>query len=93
MPLEMRNDLVLIKRIKSPTSTPGGIILPGTARELPQIGIIISVGPRKNPGLKKGDKVLLSKFAGMAYFPNPLEKEEPLYILRIDEILAILEGD
>lgn len=91
--LQMRNDLVLLKRIPSPTETPAGLTLPGSARELPQIGIIISIGPRKNPGLKKGDRVLLAKFAGMAYFPDPFSGEEPFYILRIDEILAILEED
>lgn len=83
----MRNDHALIRRWESPSQTPGGLFLPEKARELVQFGIIISIGPKKNPGLRAGDTVLLQKFAGIPYIHN----EEILYILHTDELLAQLE--
>ncbi|MEM9908109.1 MAG: co-chaperone GroES [Cyanobacteria bacterium P01_D01_bin.44] len=65
-------DRVLIKVSQSEEKTAGGILLPDTAKEKPQIGEITSVGPgkrnddgsRQAPEVKIGDKVLYSKYAG-----------------------------
>ncbi|NER84096.1 MAG: co-chaperone GroES [Leptolyngbya sp. SIO1D8] len=65
-------DRVLIKVSASEETTAGGILLPDTAKEKPQVGEITSVGPgkrnddgsRQTPEVKVGDKVLYSKYAG-----------------------------
>jgi len=72
--------------------TKGGIILPDTAKEKPQRGEIIAVGPgrldedgkRIAMEVKKGDKVLYAKYAGMEI----KEDEEEYLILRESDILA-----
>lgn len=65
-------DRVLIKVSASEEATAGGILLPDTAKEKPQVGEITAVGPgkrnddgsRQTPEVKVGDKVLYSKYAG-----------------------------
>ena len=65
-------DRVFVKVSASEEKTAGGILLPDTAKEKPQIGEIAAVGPgkrnadwsRQEPELKVGDKVLYSKYAG-----------------------------
>ncbi len=65
-------DRVLIKVSASEETTAGGILLPDTAREKPQVGEITAVGAgkrnddgsRQTPEVKVGDKVLYSKYAG-----------------------------
>jgi chaperonin GroES len=65
-------DRVLVKVSESEEKTAGGILLPDTAKEKPQVGEITAVGPgkrnddgsRQNPEVKVGDKVLYSKYAG-----------------------------
>ncbi len=65
-------DRVFIKVSASEEKTAGGILLPDTAKEKPQIGEVVSVGPgkrnddgsRQEPDIKVGDKVLYSKYAG-----------------------------
>jgi chaperonin GroES len=65
-------DRVFVKVSASEEKTAGGILLPDTAKEKPQIGEIVAVGPgkrndddsRQTPEVKIGDKVLYSKYAG-----------------------------
>jgi chaperonin GroES len=65
-------DRILVKRVESETKTKGGIIIPDTAKEKPQEGLVVSVGPgaiRKDGGrrelmIKAGDRVLFGKYAG-----------------------------
>lgn len=65
-------DRVFVKVSPSEAKTPGGIVLPDTAQEKPQVGEIVAVGPgkRNDDGsraaidVKVGDKVLYSKYAG-----------------------------
>lgn len=65
-------DRVFVKVSASEEKTAGGILLPDTAKEKPQIGEIVAVGPgkrndddsRQAPEVKIGDKVLYSKYAG-----------------------------
>ena len=65
-------DRVLVKVSASEETTAGGILLPDTAKEKPQVGEITAVGPgkrnddgsRQAPEVKVGDKVLYSKYAG-----------------------------
>jgi len=87
------SDRVLIKMKESEETTKSGIILASTAQEKPQIAEVIEVGPgkiidgkREEMTVKKGDKVVVSKYAGTEV---KYEDEEYL-ILREDDILAII---
>ncbi|MEO0231398.1 MAG: co-chaperone GroES [candidate division WOR-3 bacterium] len=88
-------DRVLIKRIEEEEVKKGGIIIPDTAKEKPQKGEVIAVGPgrldengkRIPMEVKEGDKVLFSKYAGTEVKIG----EEEYLIMREDDILAIIE--
>jgi chaperonin GroES len=88
-PLE---DRVVIQQIEAEEKTSGGIVLPDTAREKPQRGRVLSVGPgklldsgqRAEIGLKEGDEVLFSKYAGTEIKLDGTE----IKILREADILA-----
>ncbi len=95
MKLKPLRDRVIVRRLEEEEKTKGGIIIPDTAKEKPQQGEIIAVGDGKileNGNtvpltVKKGDKVLFSKYAG-----NEVKVEgEELLIMREDDILAIIE--
>ncbi len=88
-------DRVFVKVSPSEEKTPGGILLPDTAKEKPQVGEIAAVGPgkrsddgvRQEPEVKIGDKVLYSKYAGTDI---KLGTEE--YVLLSEkDILAIVD--
>jgi len=83
------NDRVIVKPAKAETKTAGGIILPDTAKEKPQKGKVIAVGPGKDGNamtVKKGNTVLYGKYAG-----QELNHEGVDYlIMREDDILVIL---
>jgi Co-chaperonin GroES (HSP10) len=89
-------DKVVVKRLEEvEEKTPGGIIIPDTAKEKPQIGEVLAVGKGKilqdgkviPPEVKVGDKVLFAKYAGTEV---KIEGEEYL-IMSEDEILGIIE--
>jgi chaperonin GroES len=89
------NDRVLVVRTDEEQKTRGGIIIPDTAKEKPQEGKVIAVGPGKldekgkriPPGVKKNDRILFGKYAGSEIKIDGLEH----LIMREDDILAILE--
>jgi chaperonin GroES len=91
--LKPLGDHVLVKPLSKEEKTRGGIILPDTAKEKPQAGEVIAVGPgrildngtRVQPEVKTGDKVIYAKYGGMEI---KLEDEDYL-ILRETDILAI----
>ena len=65
-------DRVLVERVEAEDKTASGIIIPDTAKEKPQEGKVVAVGPGKRldngsiqeMGVKKGDKILFSKYGG-----------------------------
>ena len=88
------SDRVLVKMKESEETTKSGIILASTAKEKPQIAEVIEVGPgkiidgkREEMNVKKGDNVVVSKYAGTEV---KYEGEEYI-ILREEDILAIVE--
>ncbi len=95
MKIRPLHDRILIHRIEEEEKTKGGIIIPDTAKEKPQEGKVIAVGKGKvdDDGnvtpmdVKKGDRVLFSKYAGTEI---NIESEEHL-IIREDDVLGILE--
>lgn len=83
------NDRVVIKPATAEETTKGGIIIPDTAKEKPQRGEVVAVGPGKDGNLmtvQEGDIVLYGKYAGQEI---NFEGEDYL-IMREDDILIIL---
>jgi chaperonin GroES len=95
MKVKPLQDRILVKRVEEETKTKGGIIIPDSAKEKPQEGLVVAVGSGKvtdsgtrvPPEVKKGDRVLFGKYSGSEI---KVDGEEHL-ILREDDILAILE--
>ena len=83
------NDRVVVKPAPAEEKTKGGIIIPDTAKEKPQRGVIVAVGPGKDDQkmtVAKGDTVLYGKYSG-----TELSHEgEDYLIMREDDILVIL---
>jgi chaperonin GroES len=94
MKVKPLQDRVLIKRVEEETKTKGGIIIPDTAKEKPQEGLVVAVGPGKvtdagkrvAPEVKAGDRILFGKYSGTEI---KVEGTEHL-ILREDDILAVI---
>ena len=94
MSLKPLSDRIVVKAQEAEETTASGIILPDTAKEKPQIGVIVSVGPGKindsgeliQMTLKKNDKVLYGKYSGTEV---NIEGED-LLIMRESDILATL---
>ena len=89
------HDRVLVKRLDSEQTSPGGIIIPDTAQEKTQSGTIEAVGDGKilndgtlrKPAIKAGDRVLFGKFSGTEI----KVAGDELLILREEEILAVIK--
>ena len=87
-------DRVLIRRVEEDAKTPGGIIIPDTAKEKPMQGEIIAVGPgaRDESGklvpldVRKGDKVLFGKWSGTEV---KIDGEE-LLIMKESDIMGVI---
>lgn len=95
MNIKPLGDRVLVRRLEEEEVGKGGIIVPDTAKEKPQRGEVIAVGPgaRNDKGeivpmnVKKGDKVLFGKYAGS----DVKIGDEDYLIMREDDILGIIE--
>jgi chaperonin GroES len=88
-------DRLIVKRIEEETKTAGGLIIPDTAKEKPQMGEIVAAGNGKKTDdgkvlpldVKVGDKVLFGKYAGTEI---KVEGQEFL-MMREDDILGVVE--
>ncbi|MDR7419801.1 MAG: co-chaperone GroES [Armatimonadota bacterium] len=98
MKLKPLGDRVVVKPLEEEERTKGGIVLPDTAKEKPQHGEVIAVGPgewdeegKKRIALdvKEGDRVLYAKYAGTEVKTD----DGDLLILRANDILAIVEKE
>jgi chaperonin GroES len=89
-------DRVVIRQIKQDEVTTSGIVIPDTAKEKPQQGEVVAVGPGKldDSGkrvpidLKEGDRILYAKYTGTEV---KLEREE-FIVLNEKDVLAKIEG-
>ncbi|MBI3007246.1 MAG: co-chaperone GroES [candidate division NC10 bacterium] len=89
------HDRILVKRVEEQEAKKGGIIIPDTAKEKPQEGEVIAVGPGKRDehgklmplDVKVGDKILFGKYSGSEV---KLGDEEYL-IMREEDVLGILK--
>ena len=88
-------DRVLVRRVEEEQKTKGGIIIPDTAKEKPQEGEVVAVGPgaRDEAGklipidLKPGDRVLFGKWSGTEV---KIDSEE-LLIMKESDVMGVLE--
>ena len=95
--LRLLGDRVVVKPLEREEVTKSGIVLPDTAKEKPQQGEVLAIGPgrvldtgeRVTPDVKQGERVLFAKYSGTEF---KLEQQE-LLILRESDILAIVTGN
>lgn len=83
-------DRVVVKMVEAEETTKSGIVLPGSAKEKPQVAEVKAVGPGTEEvkmEVKKGDRVLISKYAGTEVKIDGVEYT----ILKQSDILAIVE--
>jgi chaperonin GroES len=93
--LKPLSDRVIVKAVNAEEKTRGGIVLPDTAKEKPQEGEVVAVGPGKvldngkvsAMDVKVGDRVVYSKYGGTEVKVNGDE----LVVLRQDDILGVVE--
>ena len=95
MKVKPLGDRILVKRLEEEEQKRGGIIIPDTAKEKPQRGEVVAVGngklnedgKREPLEVKKGDKVLIGKYAGT----DVTIDDEEFVIMREEDVLALLE--
>jgi chaperonin GroES len=95
MAVKPLDDRVLVKQSEAEERTAGGIVLPDTAKEKPQKGVVIAVGVgklldsgvRSKMSLKKGDEVFYGKYSGTEI---KIDGEEYV-ILKESDVLAVIE--
>ena len=89
-------DRVVVRPLAREEVTKSGIVLPDTAKEKPQQGEVVSVGPgrvldngdRQAMELKAGDRVLFAKYSGTEF----KHEDDELLILRESDVLAIVDN-
>jgi chaperonin GroES len=89
-------DRVLVKRVEEETKSKGGIIIPDTAKEKPQEGEIVAVGPggrdedgeRIEMDLKVGDRILFGKWSGTEVKIDG----DDLLIMKESDVMGVLEA-
>lgn len=90
MTIRPLQDRVVVKMTEAEETTQSGIILTGSAKEKPEIAEVLEVGPGNadvTMSVKKGDKVLISKYSGT----NVKLDGEEYIIVKMEDILAVVE--
>jgi chaperonin GroES len=96
MKIKPLGDRVVVRRFEAEEKTAGGILLPDTAKDKPQRGKVLAVGPGKlskdgkfTPlDVKEGDVVLFTNWAGDEFKEA---QGENILLMRVDDILAVLD--
>jgi chaperonin GroES len=91
------HDRVLVRRIEAEEKSAGGIIIPDTAKEKPQQGEVLAVGPGARdedgkhitPDVKAGDRVIFGKWSGTEIKIDG----EDLLVMKESDIFGVVEGD
>jgi len=95
MSIRPLHDRVVIRRLEEEKTSPGGIVLPGSATEKPSRGEVIAVGNGKilengevrSLDVKVGDQIIFGKYSG-----NEIKMDnEELLVMREDDIMAVVE--
>jgi chaperonin GroES len=96
MKIRPLHDRIVVKRVEEEKTSPGGIVIPDTAKEKPIRGEVIAVGNGKlldngqvrGLDVKVGDKVLFGKYSGTEVKIDGIE----YLMLREDDVMGVLEG-
>jgi chaperonin GroES len=96
MQIKPLGDRVVVKRFEAEDKTAGGILLPDTAKDKPQKGKVLAVGPGRLTkdgkftalDVKEGDTVLFTNWAGDEF---KQAQGEDVLLMRIDDILAVID--
>jgi chaperonin GroES len=97
MKINPLGDRIVVQRVASEETSKGGILLPDSAKQKPQRGKVLAVGPgkmlkdgtRKALQVKEGDTVIFTAWAGDEFKDK---NREELLLMREEDVLAILEG-
>ena len=97
MKLKPLGDRVIVRREQSEDKTSGGIILPDSAKNKPQRGKVLAVGPgkllkdgtRRRLQVKEGDSILFTSWAGDEF--KEQRSRDEILVMREEDILAVLE--
>jgi len=97
MKIKPLGDRIVIRRFEAEEKTVGGILLPDSARNKPQKGKVLHVGPghllkdgsRRPLQVKEGDVVLFTNWAGDEFKES---RGEDVLLMREEDVLAVLEG-
>ena len=95
MKIRPLHDRIIVKRLEEETKTASGIVIPDTAAEKPEQGVVMAVGKGKKTDdgkiipidLKIGDRVLFGKYAGQTV---KVDGDE-LLVMREDDIMGVIE--
>ena len=90
MTIKPLQDRVVVKMTEAEETTQSGIILTGSAKEKPEVAVVLEVWPGKSDvtmSVNKGDKVLISKYSGT----NVKLDGEEYIIVKMEDILAVVE--
>ena len=96
MNIKPLGDRIVIKRSEAAEKTAGGIVLPDSAKDKPQKGKVLAVGPgklnkegkRTPPAVKEGDTVLFTNWAGDEFKKG---QGDNVLLMREEDVLAVLE--
>jgi chaperonin GroES len=97
MKIRPLGDRIVIRRFEAQEKTAGGILLPDTAKNKPQKGKVLAVGPgrllkdgtRRPLQVKEGDTVLFTTWAGDEFKEG--QKRENILLMREEDVLAVLD--
>lgn len=89
-------DRIIVRRFESEEKTAGGIILPDTAKNKPQRGKVLAVGPgrllkdgtRRPPQVKEGDSIIFTTWAGDEFKDR---EGDSILVMREEDIMAVVE--
>jgi chaperonin GroES len=98
MKVKPLGDRIVVQREQAEEKTAGGILLPDTAKNKPQRGKVLAVGPgkqvkdgtRRPLQVKEGDTVLFTAWAGDEFRETGAQSE--ILLMREEDVLAVLEG-
>jgi chaperonin GroES len=96
MKLKPIGDRIIVRRSEAEEKTAGGILLPDTARNKPQKGTVLAVGPgrllkngsRREMQLKEGDKILFTSWAGDEFKER---SGDQILVMREEDVLAVID--
>jgi chaperonin GroES len=97
MKVKPLGDRIVVRRFEAEEKTAGGILLPDTAKNKPQRGKVLAVGPgrllkdgsRRGLQVKEGDTVLFTSWAGDEFRDR---SKEDILVMREEDVLAVLES-